>query len=270
MKKTAPKKCLFFYFAYGSNMNSEQMRQRVPNAIELGVATLSNWRVVERKTADIEPHRGSETYGVLFALTSAGVRRLDAYEGHPLAYRRQVVRVYVQGRTLPAITYVMTPETAAERSGLPYDEAYRLRCWQGAHEHQLPNVYTRTSAMITPTVWVAVYGTLLSGERNAHVAAEVLSRSPCTLRGTLWDTGWGFPAFTPAPDGQRIEGECLRVTMRCLLSDLDRLEGYPHFYGRRQLPVTLPNGKTRLAWVYIMRSLPVHATPIPNGSWRRR
>ena len=111
------------------------------------------------------------------------MRRLDAYEGHPLAYRRQVVRVHVQGRTLPAVTYVMTPD----------------------------------------------------------------------------------------PDGQLFEGECLQVTMRYLLSNLNRLEGYPHFYDRRQLPVTLPNGKTRASRGSTSCGVFLSAPPpIPNGSWCRR
>ncbi|MFW3388493.1 UNVERIFIED_CONTAM: gamma-glutamylcyclotransferase family protein, partial [Kocuria sp. CPCC 205274] len=30
----------------------------------------------------------------------------------------------------------------------------------------------------------------------------------------------------------------------------DRLEGYPHFYNRTQVPVTLENGDTLTAWIY--------------------
>ena len=41
------------------------------------------------------------------------------------------------------------------------------------------------------TFKVAVYGTLLAGERNERWAAGVLGRVPCVLRGTLHDTGWG-------------------------------------------------------------------------------
>ena len=49
----------FLYFAYGSNMNPEQIRRRIPEARAVGRATLRGWKVVERLYADIERSRGS-------------------------------------------------------------------------------------------------------------------------------------------------------------------------------------------------------------------
>ena len=37
------------YFAYGSNVNVEQMRRRIPDARVVGRAVLKGWRVVERQ-----------------------------------------------------------------------------------------------------------------------------------------------------------------------------------------------------------------------------
>lgn len=265
-----------FYFAYGSNTNTERARTRVPNAEDLGPATLSNWRVVERKTADIEPHRGSHVHGVLYRLETEDLALLDAYEGVPQAYERRLVNVRHRGQTVEAVTYVMTAETVRKRAGQPYEEFYRLLCWVGAEEHDLPNAFkSKRRFLMSPqlpnaqTALVTVYGTLLAGEHNAHVAREVLLRAPCKIRGTLFDTGWGFPTFQPSPKGPLVEAELLLVTTRCLQEDLDRLEGYPTFYNRIQLPVLLEGGRTEKAWVYVMDRLPVGARIIRSNSWRK-
>ena len=45
------------------------------------------------------------------------------------------------------------------------------------------------------TVLIAAYGTLRSGERNERFCRNAISCRSATISGTLYDTGWGFPAF---------------------------------------------------------------------------
>ena len=59
---------------------------------------------------------------------------------------------------------------------------------------------------------VAVYGTLMTGERNEHWGADARRRVPCTIRGVLYDTGWGYPAFVPDEHGRDVAAELLDVT----------------------------------------------------------
>ena len=263
-----------FYFAYGSNMNRGRIHTRLPNAVDLGSALLRGWRVVERKTADIEPCRAAEAPGVLYAVTVPDIARMDVFEGFPTVYTRKIVRVCHQGRLRSAVTYRMTRQTAAERAGQPYAEAYRLLCWMGAEEHDLPNCFTKKgiNAMQknADTALVAVYGTLLKGEGNERVPRRVLSRQQGTVSGSLFDTGYGFPTFLPSPKTARVEVEVIEVPTEVLLRDLDRLEGYPHLYNRVPITVDLEDGTQVTAWIYTMPILPRSATPIPSGSWRRR
>lgn len=79
------------------------------------------------------------------------------------------------------------------------------------------------------TFKVVVYGTLLAGELNEGYADGAISRVPCSIRGTLYDTGWGYPAFAPGEDGRKVKGELLTVDAKVLKS-MDGLEGYPRFY----------------------------------------
>ena len=114
---------------------------------------------------------------------------------------------------------------------------------------------------------VAVYGTLLAGERNAHWAAGALARVPATIRGTLYDTGFGYPTFVPRADGPAIAAEVLTVTEEGL-ARMDILEGYPTLYHRMQIKATLADGTATDALVYVMTRLPPGIRPIHENDWR--
>ena len=111
---------------------------------------------------------------------------------------------------------------------------------------------------------VFVYGTLLTGECNAH-RAGCARRQKAWALGTIYDTGWRFPAFVKR-GRTRIVGEVLTVGEEGFRS-MDRLEGYPSLYRREQIRVHLVGGGQVLAWVYIMNNLPKNATVIESGDW---
>jgi gamma-glutamylcyclotransferase (GGCT)/AIG2-like uncharacterized protein YtfP len=54
---------------------------------------------------------------------------------------------------------------------------------------------------------VAVYGKLMTGERNERWGTDARSRVPCTTRGVLCDTGWGFLPFVPDENGRGAAAE---------------------------------------------------------------
>ena len=86
---------------------------------------------------------------------------------------------------------------------------------------------------------VFVYGTLLTGECNAH-RAGCARRQKAWALGTIYDTGWRFPAFTK--NGRtRVAGEVLTVDDDGFRS-MDALEGYPRLYRREQIRVHLVGG----------------------------
>ena len=55
-----------FYFAYGSNMNPDRIRERIPGARLVGKAIIKGWKLAERLYADIERSRGARVEGVLY------------------------------------------------------------------------------------------------------------------------------------------------------------------------------------------------------------
>ena len=116
------------------------------------------------------------------------------------------------------------------------------------------------------TVLIAAYGTLRSGEHNEHFCRNAISRRIATISGTLYDTGWGFPAFVP--EGKtKVAVELIEIPIRDW-ADVDRLEGYPRLYDRMLMHFTLDNGSTVQAWIYTMNHLPVQAKIIPSGDWK--
>lgn len=113
---------------------------------------------------------------------------------------------------------------------------------------------------------VFVYGTLLSGERNARFALGA-RRVAATAKGTLYDPHYGFPAFVR--EGETIvKGELLTVDDEGFKS-MDRLEGYPRLYRREEIEVVTESGHAK-AWVYILNCMPKNATVIESGDWRNR
>ncbi|CAN8097544.1 unnamed protein product [Discula destructiva] len=98
-----------YYFAYGSNLSSTQMRARCPGSRGVALGVLRGWdfRINTRGFANVVPSFAATTaaaaasrsspphvYGVLYKLESAEEKAaLDMYEGVPVAYEDVVLPV---------------------------------------------------------------------------------------------------------------------------------------------------------------------------------
>ena len=101
--------------------------------------------------------------------------------------------------------------------------------------------------------YVAVYGTLMRGERNERWRAGIETAGTGYVYGRLYDTGWGFPELRPDMKGDLVAVEVLR-TDAAGVARMDRLEGYPDLYGRERVTVVGANGEARWdAEIYVMR-----------------
>ena len=75
-----------YYFAYGSNMNLEQMKYRCPAAEVVENVRLEDYRLAFRGrapgngVATVLPEKGSCVEGVLWKITEACEKSLDFYE----------------------------------------------------------------------------------------------------------------------------------------------------------------------------------------------
>lgn len=103
------------YFAYGSNINLDQMACRCPAAEVVGPVILDNYKLLFRGNyrgtgvATIKPHKGRKVYGLLWKLTPECEKSLDIYEGFPHLYDKQSVTVHDDsGQEFTVMVYVMT------------------------------------------------------------------------------------------------------------------------------------------------------------------
>jgi hypothetical protein len=130
------------YFAYGANIIAADMAHRCPAAREIGMAVLPGWRFVvgRRGYGTIVPDQAARVVGVLWSLTPACERTLDAFEEIDGGlFRRdnillagEPVLVYLAldptpGR--PRAGYLEPVIAAAVARGFPEDYVAVLRGW---------------------------------------------------------------------------------------------------------------------------------------------
>ena len=114
--------------------------------------------------------------------------------------------------------------------------------------------------------WLFVYGTLMPGRlRWPHVADDVASQRPATVAGTVYDTGFGYPALVLGGAG-RVEGWLLGFDgpgADAVLDRLDEVEG-PSY---RRVPVTTEDGTAAVTYEWIGR--PLDGFTALAGRWDR-
>ena len=141
------------YFAYGSNMDWEQMRQRCPSARFLHRATLPDRQIAfTRKSVgggcgvgDVVRAPGQRVWGVVYDIVGADVGKLDKYEGFQPdrdrnAYWRRECTVFIDDdaqNPLTCSSYFATPQPEPP---LP-SRAYVRQLIDGARHWGLPAEY---------------------------------------------------------------------------------------------------------------------------------
>ena len=112
-RKPEPMRALVF--SYGSNLWSEQLRQRCPGAVDMGPAVLEGWALgwagqSQRwggPVATVYPSKAAVVRGAVVALTVTDLGTLDVHEGEGTVYQRLPVRVRLKsGREVDAWVYV--------------------------------------------------------------------------------------------------------------------------------------------------------------------
>ena len=98
-----------YYFAYGMNTNLDEMAHRCPNAQDMGVGYLQDYKMIFKYHADMVSEKGHVAPGVLWRITPECLDALDILEGFPNYYLRKTVTVTTEaGDTVEALMYYMT------------------------------------------------------------------------------------------------------------------------------------------------------------------
>jgi gamma-glutamylcyclotransferase (GGCT)/AIG2-like uncharacterized protein YtfP len=150
------------YFAYGSNLDPEQMRARCPGHHVVGMASLQDYRLAfplfssdwGGGVAGLVRAHGEKVWGIVYELTDADLAALDDYEGwrgpgdqHNLYDRDAVTLDLVRPddgsvpRRVRAHTYLPRAFNPSPPSRRYLDTVLR-----GARHHRLPDDYVEKLA----------------------------------------------------------------------------------------------------------------------------
>lgn len=102
---------------------------------------------------------------------------------------------------------------------------------------------------------IMVYGTLKRGRGNhGTLGNSIFLGEAVTVSKEFSMFDGGFPFVSDSFHGDHngsVVGELYETDNKSILSNLDRLEGYPYLYDKRQVDVTTMDGITYIATIYV-------------------
>ena len=120
-----PKRKRRLYIAYGSNLNLAQMKKRCPTAKVVGTAIMRNWKLVFRSVATIERCKGFTVPVAVWEIQPKDEKALDIYEGFPRFYRKENLRVTMNGKQIRVMAYIMNDGHPIASPNLSYFNTIR-------------------------------------------------------------------------------------------------------------------------------------------------
>ena len=139
----------FLYFAYGSNMLLQRLKERCSSAVFQETVYVDGYSLnFSKKSIDdsgkatIKQSGGGRVYGTVFELKDDDLERLDKAEGNGKGYTRNDdfrVRSTITDHALQVSTYI-ADHGSCDQSLRPYDWYLDLVI-AGARQHSLPEEY---------------------------------------------------------------------------------------------------------------------------------
>jgi gamma-glutamylcyclotransferase (GGCT)/AIG2-like uncharacterized protein YtfP len=144
-------------FAYGSNMNWKQMRERCPSSRFVGIAVLRDHKLAFTRrsdtwdcgVADVVVEDGAQVWGVVYKIADLDIDKLDSLEGFlpgrdkgKNSYDRRECLVFLDGedqRPLTVSAYFGNPQPNPP----PPNAEYKNLILVGARHRHLPTEYIR-------------------------------------------------------------------------------------------------------------------------------
>jgi len=131
------------YFAYGSNMNAIQMKERCGNDfVGITPARLDNYEFGFDKNgyANVRPAQGEFVWGFVWKIGESCKNNLDGYEGYPNTYNRKDVLVKNNDQDLNVFIYI---QPAEKFGGAPQKDYLNNKIIIGAKENGLPQEWIK-------------------------------------------------------------------------------------------------------------------------------
>ena len=113
-----------YYFAFGSNMNQNRMKERGVEFTKMFKGSMSDWQLVFNKIndrkegagfANIVPKESSIVEGIIYEVNEDSIQKLDVREGFPNHYQRLEMPVWDDmGGFFKCATYIANPNKIKE------------------------------------------------------------------------------------------------------------------------------------------------------------
>jgi gamma-glutamylcyclotransferase (GGCT)/AIG2-like uncharacterized protein YtfP len=250
------------YFAYGSNLYLNQMKNRCPSSEVVQTARVFGWELgfcgySDRWDGSVATLRESSegiTHGVLYKISEKDASTLDGYEGYPALYDRMNIEAHLDtGITQSCYTYILNRET-----GIPSSK-YLYPIVKGYHHFDLPlealsQILIR-HGYVGSTVFV--YGTLKKHEGNHAIMHGYHHMIGAMVEGNLFELEYGYPTLV-LEKGKQAFGELYFYDqLQDVIPRLDDLEGCCHkdlehnLYDRVITLASDEEGTEHPTWAYI-------------------
>lgn len=140
-------------FAYGSNMNINRLKERVPTAVKVCNASVEGYKFSFNKSSNVDGlakgniHQTNDAtdkvWGVVFEIAETDKSGLDEVEGLGKGYNEKQIDLFDdKGNTIQAQVYV-ADAGAINNVVLPFDW-YKAFVVTGAEQNNLPADYTKS------------------------------------------------------------------------------------------------------------------------------
>jgi gamma-glutamylcyclotransferase len=115
-----------YYFAYASNLNQKQMRERCPDSKPMFRATLPNYKLIfsgwsrelRGGKASIRLSRHDKVIGAIYDVSERCMKKLDRFES---SYDRLKVTVYNEdGESFEAVAYIKVGQAEENKPSAEY------------------------------------------------------------------------------------------------------------------------------------------------------
>jgi len=110
-----------YYIAYGSNLNMAQMAYRCPDAEPVYKGYLKDYELFYAGSrsgnyATIRNKKGAITPIGIWKISKRDEVALDRYEGYPVFYYKEILKLTIGGKKIEAIVYIMRKDA---KEGMP-------------------------------------------------------------------------------------------------------------------------------------------------------
>lgn len=122
----------FVYFAYGSNLNLKDMKERCPSGVVIGKGILKDYRLVYRgkenaSYLNVERKEWESVPIGIWQIDECDLASLDCYEGYPELYYKKEIAVETDNGTVKGMIYIMNEGYPVHKPA----DSYRKICMEG-------------------------------------------------------------------------------------------------------------------------------------------